>query len=162
MYRIRSLEKSPSTTFYGQEHSIAKGKRGTLKHLGVISTLLWRHNGRDGVPNHQPHHCLLNRLFRRHQRKYQSSASLASVRSPVNSPHKGPVTRKMFPFDDVIMNIQTPSHQYRDTYYNEHYHYEDKTVVRLSYFYNGNAHTWKDRFYIDMGPWFHRWGKCVI
>ena len=41
------------------------------------------------------------------QRKYQSSASLAFVwgihRSPVNSPHKGPVTRKMFPFDDVIM-----------------------------------------------------------
>ena len=26
-------------------------------------------------------------------------------RSPVNSPHKGPVTQKMFPFDDVIMGI---------------------------------------------------------
>ena len=26
--------------------------------------LQWRHNGRDGVSNHQPHHCLLNRLFR--------------------------------------------------------------------------------------------------
>ena len=41
------------------------------------------------------------------QRKHQSSASLAFVRgihrSPVNSPHKGPVTRKMLPFDDVIM-----------------------------------------------------------
>ena len=41
------------------------------------------------------------------QRKHQSSASLAFVRgiyrSPVNSPHKGPVTRKMYPFDDVIM-----------------------------------------------------------
>ena len=41
------------------------------------------------------------------QRKHQSSASLAFVRGihrgPVNSPHKGPVTRKMFPFDDVIM-----------------------------------------------------------
>ena len=40
-------------------------------------------------------------------RKYQSSASLAFVReihrSPVNSPHKGPVTRKMFPSNDVIM-----------------------------------------------------------
>ena len=40
------------------------------------------------------------------QRKYQSSASLAFVRGihrrPVNSPHKLPVTRKMFPFDDVI------------------------------------------------------------
>ena len=41
------------------------------------------------------------------QSKYQSSASLAFVwgihRGPVNSPHKWPVTRKMFPFDDVIM-----------------------------------------------------------
>ena len=41
------------------------------------------------------------------QRKYQSTASLAFVwwihRGPVNSPHKWPVTRKMFPFDDVIM-----------------------------------------------------------
>ena len=41
------------------------------------------------------------------QRKHQSSATLAFVwgihRWPVNSPHKWPVTRKMFPFDDVIM-----------------------------------------------------------
>ena len=41
------------------------------------------------------------------QRKHQSSASLAFVwgihRGPVNSPHKWPLTRKMFPFDDVIM-----------------------------------------------------------
>ena len=50
------------------------------------------------------------------QRKHQSSASLAFVRgihrgpgnspqSPVNSPHKWPVTRKMFPLDDVIMSM---------------------------------------------------------
>ena len=41
------------------------------------------------------------------QRKHQSSASLAFVREihrgPVNFPHKWPITRKMFPFDDVIM-----------------------------------------------------------
>ena len=40
------------------------------------------------------------------QRKHQSSASLAFVRWPVNSPntpHKGPVMRILFPFDDVIM-----------------------------------------------------------
>ena len=41
------------------------------------------------------------------QRKYQSSASLAFVRGihrwPVNFSHKGPVTRKTVPFDDVIM-----------------------------------------------------------
>ena len=35
------------------------------------------------------------------QRKHQSSASLAFVRGI----HRGPVTQKMFPFDDVIMNI---------------------------------------------------------
>ena len=43
------------------------------------------------------------------QRKHQSSAPLAFVRGihrgPVNSLHKWPVTRKMFPFDDVIMRI---------------------------------------------------------
>ena len=41
------------------------------------------------------------------QRKHQSSASLAFVRGihrgPVNSPHKWPVARKMFPFDDIFM-----------------------------------------------------------
>ena len=41
------------------------------------------------------------------QRKHESAASLAFVRGihrwPVNSPHKGPITRKMLPFDDVIM-----------------------------------------------------------
>ena len=42
------------------------------------------------------------------QRKHQSSASQAFVRGihhwPVNFPHKGPVTRKAFPFNDVIMS----------------------------------------------------------
>ena len=44
------------------------------------------------------------------QRKHQSSASLAFVRGihrgPVNSPHKWPVTRKMFLFDDVIISSE--------------------------------------------------------
>ena len=45
------------------------------------------------------------------QSKHQSSVSLAFVRGihrrPVNSPHKWPVTRKMFLFDDVIMKTRT-------------------------------------------------------
>ena len=49
------------------------------------------------------------------QRKHQSSASLTFVRgihrSSVNSPHKGPPTRKMFPFDDVIVDIAQICHQ---------------------------------------------------
>ena len=52
-------------------------------------------------------------VYSRHRsKKHQSLASLAFVRGinqwPVNSPHKGPVTRKMFPFDDVIMNSGIP------------------------------------------------------
>ena len=44
------------------------------------------------------------------QRKHQSSVSLAFVRGihqwPVDSPHKGPVTRKLFPFQDAILSIK--------------------------------------------------------
>ena len=43
------------------------------------------------------------------QRKHNFSTSLASVRGshqwPVDCLHKWPVTRKMFPFDDVIMRL---------------------------------------------------------
>ena len=72
------------------------------------NALQWRHNECDGVSNHQPYDCILNRLFRYSQRKHQNSAPLAFVKGihwwPVNSPHKGLVTRKMFPFDAVIMD----------------------------------------------------------
>ena len=71
--------------------------------------LLWRHNGRDGVSNNQPHDIVYSAVHSvADQRKHQSSASRASVRGihrwPVNSPDKWPVTREMFPFDDVIMS----------------------------------------------------------
>ena len=58
------------------------------------------------------------------QRKHQSSAWLVFARGihrwPVNSPHKGPVTRKIFPFDDVIMqalNERRYSHFLGNTYH---------------------------------------------
>ena len=73
----------------------------------VDEPLRWRHNGRDVVPNHQPHGCLLNRSFRRRSKKTSklrvTGLCVGNSPGPVNSPHKRPVTRKMFPFDDVIM-----------------------------------------------------------
>ena len=69
--------------------------------------LQWRHNERVGVSNHQPTIAYSTVYSGADERKHQSPASLAFVwgihRWPVNYPHKGPVTRKMFPFDDVIM-----------------------------------------------------------
>ena len=65
------------------------------------------------------------------QRKHQSYASLAFVlgihRWPKNSPHKWPVTRKMFPFDDVTIysNYMLTQHdaisELLDTYVTDHY-----------------------------------------
>ena len=60
--------------------------------------LEWRHNERDGVSNHRRLHCLLNYCFLWEIHKW-----------PVDSPHKGPVTRNLFLFDDVI--IRTICHQ---------------------------------------------------
>ena len=72
-------------------------------------TLHWRHNDHDGVSNHQPHGCLLNCLFRRRSNNTSklrvTGLCVGNSPGPVNSPHKGPVTLKMFPFDDVIMNL---------------------------------------------------------
>ena len=71
---------------------------GNHATVPVSMTLLWRHNDRDG---------LLNRLFRRRSKKTSKlrvNGLCAGIHWwPVNSPHKGPVTRNMFPFDDVIM-----------------------------------------------------------
>ena len=72
-----------------------------------VRTLQWRHNERDGVSNHRRLDCLPNRLFRRGSKKTSklSVTGLCEGKPPVTGgfPHKGPATRKMFPFDDVIM-----------------------------------------------------------
>ena len=99
-----------------RSYSIISGRRhwrnGNVFHITgpfwCISTALhWRHNDHDDVSNHQPHGCLLNRLFRRRSKKTSklrvTVLCAGNSPGPVNSRHKGPVTRKMFPFDDVIM-----------------------------------------------------------
>ena len=63
-----------------------------------LSTSQWRHNGCDSISNHQLTNVNSTVYLDTDQRKHQSSASLA------HSPYKWPVTRKMFPFDDVIMH----------------------------------------------------------
>ena len=74
-----------------------------------VFSLQWRHNERDGVSNHERLDCLLNYLFRCRSKKTSKLrvTGLCEGNSPVNSPLNGPVTWKMFPFDDVIMYIVT-------------------------------------------------------
>ena len=95
-----STVRSTATNILTKKHQIST-------FTGLYEASLWRHNGRDGVWNYQPHDWLLNRSFRPRSKKTLQLrvTGLCAGNSPwpVNSPHKGPATRKMFPFDDVIM-----------------------------------------------------------
>ena len=59
----------------------------------VSLSLQWRHNGRDIVSNHQPHDCLLNRLFRRRSKK--TSKLRVTGLCAANSPGTGEFPAQM-------------------------------------------------------------------
>ena len=73
------------------------------------------------------------------QSKHQSPASLAFVwgihRGPVNSPHKWPVTRKMFPFDDVIM-VEVRTRMIITAHTNKGYDYLYMTLFQMLCLYH--------------------------
>ena len=77
----------------------------TIRFSLSWNTLQWRHNEHNGVSNHQCLECLLNRLFRRRSKISSKLCviGLCEGNPPVDSLHKGPVTREMFPFVYVIM-----------------------------------------------------------
>ena len=62
--------------------------------------LRWRHNGRDSVSNHQPHDCLLNRLFRRRSNK--TSRLRVTGLCAGNSPETGEFPAQMASYDALI------------------------------------------------------------
>ena len=69
--------------------------------------LRWRHNGRDGVSNHQPNHCLLHRLFRNRSKKTSKLrvTGLCAGNSPVTCefPAQMASNIEIVPFEDVII-----------------------------------------------------------
>ena len=66
------------------------GIRNKNRSLVISSSWHWRHNDHDGVPNHQPHGCLLNRLFGRRSKKTLklrvTGLCAGNSPGPVNSP----------------------------------------------------------------------------
>ena len=96
------------------------------------------------------------------QRKHQSSAALAFVRGihrgPVNSPHKWPVTRKMFPFDDVIMgkgeNFALRGYQYHWDIKNRGVYKVSKTTWQLTkHGYNALFDIWNPQRVRTLTRW---------
>ena len=101
------------------------------------------------------------------QRKQQSSASLAFVqgihRWPVNSPHKWSVTRKIFPFDDVIMTYKrNPGNSFNTKTLSSQC---GNPVIKIRrsqehLLYRENPHTWKDGFVYWIWSSTH-WGRMT-
>ena len=89
----------------------------TVRGLHAHISFLWRHNGHDGVSKHRPYDCLLNRFFSRRSKKTSTLGvtGLCEGNSPATGEfpaQRGPVTRKMFPFDDVIMACDAHEHDH--------------------------------------------------
>ena len=66
----------------------------------LMATLQWRHNGRDDVSNHRHLDGSINRLVRCRSKK--TSKLRVTGLCEGNSPHKGSITRKIFPFDVIV------------------------------------------------------------
>ena len=71
--------------------------------LNKVYSLQWRHNGRDGVSNHQPHQCLLNRLFGRRSKK--TSNLRVTGLCAGNSPGTGEFPAQMASSAENVSNI---------------------------------------------------------
>ena len=80
LFRVHRVNVSDEST--RTNHVSTQNK---AQHGSVYIPWLWRHNGRDGVTNNQPHHCLLNRLFGRRSKKTSKLrvTGLCAGKSPV-------------------------------------------------------------------------------
>ena len=86
-----------------------------LRQIKILldTTLQRRHNGRDGILNHLRLDCLLNRLFMRRSKKNIKAlrhwALWGESAGDRRIPSQRACNAEMFPFDDVIMLLDTES-----------------------------------------------------
>ena len=110
---LRVQKHDRSVFFYAWAMFVSRREDGTsvFSHIqkrapAVDNTLQWRNNGAMASQITGVLVVYSTVCWGTAQREHQSCTSLAFVRRihrwPVNSPHKRSVTRKMFPFDDVI------------------------------------------------------------
>ena len=83
---------------------------GAMKHSYLLQ---WHHNGRDGISNHQPHDCLLNRLFRRRSKK-TSKLLFGKIKYHMKDSH--PPTRPPQP-TPVYVRVYTPGQKFIEFFF---------------------------------------------
>ena len=102
-------------------------------------SLQWRHNERDSVSHHQPHDCLLNRLFRRRSKK------TSKLRVPglcaANSPGTGEFPAQMASYAENV-SIWWRHHVTRYLYKNDN-RWDYYTIVVSDNRNKASLHLWK-------------------
>ena len=135
----------------GKLLSMCKNKRShTHIYFETKTSLKWRHNGGDGVSNHQSNHCLLYRLFRRRSKKTSklrvTSLCAGNLTVIGEFPAQKPITLKMFPFDDIIMLCYGISQLIWRTVSLVYLYYDMKKLSTLMVFFmkesTGNTELW--------------------
>ena len=110
----------PNWNMYYLIHVLWKlNTKNIFYSICTIPSLRWRHNGRDIVSNHQPHGCLLNRLFRRRSKK-TSKLRVTGLCSG-NSPGTGEFPAQMVSNAENVFiwwrhHVQYQSGQYQTIY----------------------------------------------
>ena len=146
---------SPKSTLRFSREWLPRMQLHQHSGLDMDGSLQWRHNDHDGVSNHQPHGCLLNRLYRRTSMKTPklrvTGLCAGNSPGPVNSPHKGPVTRKMCPFDYVIMCYLQKS--ISKNYHRDHlYSANDRSAAAAENHCRSHTHNTDN----SLGPWCYQ------
>ena len=106
----RSKERNSIKLCSVHQHSVfcwESRTRGQFKagsRVNILGYITMTSQWREGVPNHQPYDCLLN--SKKTSKFRVTGLCRGNSPEPVNSPHKWPVTRKMFPFDDVVVYLE--------------------------------------------------------
>ena len=92
-----------------------------LLYLSVHVSLQWRHNERDCISNQRRLDCSLNCFFRGRSKKASKLCFTGLChRSPVNSPNKGPVTRKIWWRHHVMLSVNQDTYLYQGGLYLSH------------------------------------------
>ena len=84
----------------------------------ISASLQWRHNGIDSFSNHQPHHCLLSRLFGRRSKK--TSKLRVTGLCAGSSPGTGEFPAQMASYAENV-SIWWRHHNYLDSHYQLRY-----------------------------------------
>ena len=113
-HRFKHFAEQAASNYSNYSQFSSNSSRASYRVSFVTSTS-------DGVSNRQPHHCLLNRLFRRRSKKISKlrvTGVCAGIhRGPVNSPHKwrlkspaSPLFTQPFIQTQIKENIKAPRH----------------------------------------------------